>query len=139
MALHFQNEYSKTAYVAIVFYDPSCGAANQNFRKIGWYPVKPGQSIVPAIPSLDGDLTKGNARAYFFAQVYGGSQGGTWTGSGNGWIFVPNSAAFSLCAFEDNEDTQQQVDFKDIEFGPASDVFVVLFDPPFSEVQVPID
>jgi hypothetical protein len=115
MALYFQNEYSNTVYVAILYYDPGCGAANQYFAKSGWYAVNPGQSIVPNIASLDSDLRKGNARAYFFAQEYSGSQGGVWPGTGNAWTFVPNGAAFTQC-FEDNNGTQQQVDFKDIEF-----------------------
>jgi hypothetical protein len=138
MALHFCNEYSNTVYVAILYYDPACGVANQNFAKSGWYAVNPGQTMVPNIPGLYGDLRQGNARAYFFAEEYSGSQGGVWSGTGNAWTFVPNGAAFTQC-FEDNTNTQQQVDFNDIEFGGFSDVFVMIYEPPYFQVAVPFD
>jgi hypothetical protein len=138
MALHFCNEYSNTVYVAILYYDPACGVANQNFSKSGWYAVDPAQTMVPNIPSLYGDLRRGNARAYFFAEEYSGSQGGVWSGTGNAWTFIPNGAAFTQC-FEDNTNTQQQVDFNDIEFGGFSDVFVMIYEPPYFQVAVPFD
>ena len=140
MALHFQNEYSNTVYVAILYYDPACGVANQNFSKSGWYAVNPGQTMVPNIPSLYGDLRQGNARAYFFAQEYSGSQGGVWSGTGNAWTFVPNGAAFTQC-FEDNTppSNQQQVDFYDIEFRGFSDVFVMIYEGGVVNVGVPFD
>jgi len=138
MALHFCNEWSNTVYVAILYYDPACGDANQNFSKSGWYAVNPGQTMVPNIPSLYGDFRRGNARAYFFAEEYSGSQGGVWSGSGNAWTFIPNGAAFTQC-FEDNTNTQQQVDFNDIEFGGFSDVFVMIYEPGYFQVAVPFD
>jgi hypothetical protein len=106
-----------------LYFDKSCGEANQNFFKEGWFAVEAGQTIVPNIPSLEGDLRNVNGIAYFFAQQYSGSEGATWSGNGNAWTFVPNGAAFGQC-FEDNRITQQQVDFIEIEFDGYPNVTV---------------
>jgi hypothetical protein len=138
MALYFCNEYSNTVYVAILYYDQTCGVANQNFKKSGWYAVNPGQTMVPNIPSLYGDLRQGNARAYFFAEEYSGSQGEVWHGTGNAWASIPNGDAFTQCS-EDLANTQQQVDFYDIEFRGFSDVFVMIYEGGVVNVAVPFD
>jgi hypothetical protein len=121
VGLHFRNASPNTVFVAVLVYDPSCGAANQNFKKYGWYSVASGATMTPNIPALLGDLRSGNARAYFFAQQYSGSGGQTWSGTGSNWFMVPNGAGFAQC-LADNTNCQQWVDFIDIEFGGQADV-----------------
>ena len=138
MALHFENEYSSTIFVAVLYSgtnDP-CSAANQYFSKIGWYGVAPGQTIIPNVSQLDTDLryAPANARAYVFAEQYSGSEGATFSGSDGYWYEVPNGAAFSQC-LEDNTNCQQTVDFDDIEFDGYADV-TVIFGPSNGQISI---
>jgi uncharacterized membrane protein len=66
MALFFQNQTSQTVWVAFAYYDPSCGAANENFRKQGWWQLDPGQ---PQFNAWNIDLRTVNRYAYFYAET----------------------------------------------------------------------
>src|SRR5947209_18723572 len=112
MPVQFFNASPNTIFVAILVYDPVCGAPNQNFSKHGWYPEASGASMTPNIPPLLGNLQQGNARAYFFAQQFSGSQGDNWSGTGNTWFMVPDGAAFKQC-LQDNRNCQHTVEFID--------------------------
>jgi hypothetical protein len=138
MALHFENQYPATIYVAVLYSgtnDP-CGAANSYFSKAGWYGVATGQTIIPNISQLDTDLryAPANARCYVWAQQYAGSVGATFAGTAGYWYEVPNGAAFGQC-LNDNTNCQQWVDFDDIEFEGFADV-TVIFGPKAGQISV---
>ncbi len=110
MALYFQNQTSQTVWVAFAYYDPSCGAANQNFRKLGWWQLDP---YVPQFNAWDVDLRTVNRYAYFYAET--ANDGTNYSGTRNSWLSVNPAAAFNQCAFDDAGDGQW-VDFYELDF-----------------------
>ena len=51
MSLNFYNASANTVFVTVVDYDTSCGDANQNFSKHGWYAVASGATMTPKTPT----------------------------------------------------------------------------------------
>jgi hypothetical protein len=120
LALYFQNLLGETVYVAFAWYDPSCGDANQNFRKQGWWAIQPIVTTFPLPPdwptrfkAWDVDLRSVNRYAYFYAET--ANDGVNWSGNGNAWLSVNPDEAFDLCAFADPGD-DQWVDFAQMDF-----------------------
>ena len=115
MALYFFNYTGQTVWVAFAYYDPSCGAANQNFRKQGWWQLEPSHGpFQPYQPfnAWNVDLRTVNRFAYFYAEAADGSN---WSGTGNSWLSVNPAAPFKQCAFEGADDSQW-VDFYGLDF-----------------------
>jgi hypothetical protein len=99
-------------WVAFAWYDPSCGPANQNFRKQGWWRLEPGQRFV----CWNVDLRTVNRFAYIYAET--ANNGKNWSGTGNAWLTVNPNSAFKQCAF-DNTGADQWVDFFQLDFNWA--------------------
>ena len=136
MALYFENLSGQPVWVAFAFFDPnSCGPANQNFRKQGWWqldrnPRNPAgfETSILRFNAWNVDLRTVNRYAYFYAET--ANDGSSWSGTGNSWLSVNPAAGFSQCAFE-NADDPQWVDFYGLDFSstPAGyDTVVQLFD-----------
>ena len=94
-------------WIAFAYYDSSCGAANQNFRKMGWWQINPYQTL----NLWNVDLQTVNRYAYFWGAT--AHQGITWHGTGNAWLNLNPNSAFNQCAF-DNTNDAQSVDFVEI-------------------------
>ena len=62
--LSFQNLTNQTVWLILLYADSSCGAANQNFRKQGWWKLNPGQTVVV----WNADLRTVNRYIYFEAE-----------------------------------------------------------------------
>ena len=113
MALYFTNITGETVYVAFAWYDPSCGTANQNFRKQGWWALDSSPQMFKA---WDVDLHQVNRYAYFYAETANDQV--NWSGNGNAWLSVNPDATFGLCAFADPGD-DLWVDFIQLDFNWA--------------------
>jgi len=107
MALYFTNGAGQTVWVAFAYYDPSCGNANQNFRKQGWWQIEPLQRF----NAWNVNLRTVNRYAYFYVEAANGSN---WHGTGNAWLSVTD-AIFKQCAF-DGGGGDRWVDFIDLDF-----------------------
>ena len=83
--LSFQNLTNQTVWVILLYYDSSCGAANQNFRKQGWWKLNPGQTVV----IWNVDLRTVNRYIYFEAEF--DADKSVWGGNGNAWIEITDA------------------------------------------------
>ena len=92
--LSFQNLTKQTVWVILLYYDPGCGAANQNFRKQGWWKLNPGQTVV----IWNVDLRTVNRYIYFEAEF--DADKSVWGGNGNAWIEITDNA-FNQCAIDE--------------------------------------
>ncbi|MBV8913663.1 MAG: hypothetical protein JOZ05_11565 [Acetobacteraceae bacterium] len=92
MPLSFQNLYTETTYVALLWFDPGCSP--DPWRKIGWYEVPPGQTV-----EVVGDDLRTLADPNFAWFVDTGADGPCW--SGDRWYRVPHNAAFDQCYDDD--------------------------------------
>jgi len=86
MSLRFRNGYRSTAYVGVVLLDRGCSP--DPWRKIGWYALASGQSIV-----VVGARNLPFTNFAWYADI--GADAPCW--SGNRWYRVPHSAAFNQC------------------------------------------
>jgi hypothetical protein len=118
MALHFQNLYSGTIWIAFLFFDAGCRGTR--FRKMGWWQVNSGQIFT----AWNVDLRTVNRYAAFYAEEFSDSGGATWSGTGNNWYLVRNTR-FSQC-YDDNTGCNQQPDFVPLDFNGFYDVNVAL-------------
>jgi hypothetical protein len=110
MALFLYNySTNPTIWVAFAYYDPGCGAANQNFRKQGWWQLDSGE----VFNAWNADLRSVNRFAYIYAETANNSR--NWSGKGNAWLTVDPTASFNQCAFQ-NTPHDQWVDFFEIDF-----------------------
>jgi hypothetical protein len=91
MGLWFQNAYSDTVYIALLWYDPGC---NPPWRKSGWYEAAPGTSI----EVIGGNLqTVQDPNFAWFAQAEW-ADGPCWSGDpAHNWYAIPHNAAFDQC------------------------------------------
>jgi hypothetical protein len=121
MALHIANISSATVNVSLLIFDSGCTVGNQPWRKVAWYVIGPGATIIPDVLAMD--LTTVNR----FAGVYANSTAGgkDWQGTGNAWFFVSDGVHFNQCG-DDNTNCPKQVDFEVIDFGGNSDVITYL-------------
>ncbi len=92
MPLSFQNLYSETAYVALVWFSPDCSP--DPWRKIGWFAVAPNETVEVIADDL---RTIPDSNFAWFADT--GADGPCW--SGDHWYQVPHNAAFNQC-YDDN-------------------------------------
>ena len=118
MALHFQNLYSNTVYIAFLYYDACCGGTP--FKKMGWWQVNSGQILTP----WNVDLRTVGRHAAFFAEEFRASGGATWSGTGNNWYLI-SEAVFWQC-YDDNTNCNQQPDFVPLDFDGFYDMSVIL-------------
>jgi hypothetical protein len=121
MALHIANVSSDTVNVCLLLFDPGCTVGGQPWRKVAWYVIGPGQTIVPDV--LNVDLRTVNRFAGLFAFNASGDK--DWQGTENAFFFVSDGVAFDQCA-EDNTNTPKEVDFVIIDFAGNSDVITYL-------------
>jgi len=138
MALFFQASVGETVWITFAYYDPRCGEANQNFRKLGWWrldPIDYGSFTIPGPPfnAWNVDLRTVNRFAYFYATT--ANIASSWSGTGNGWLTVNPEARFEQCAFEDPGNSLL-VNFNEIDFtwmnrfwqiDPSFDMVVMLW------------
>ena len=92
--LSFQNLTNQTVWVILLYYDSSCGSANQNFRKQGWWQLNAGQTVL----IWNADLRTLNRYIYFQGEFAGIAP--IWAGSGNEWIEITDNA-FDQCALDE--------------------------------------
>ena len=92
MPLSFQNLYSQTAYVALLWFDPGCSP--DRWRKIGWFAVDPNQTV-----QVVGDDLQTLKTPYFGWFADTGADGPCW--SGDHWYRVPHNAGFDQCYDDD--------------------------------------
>jgi uncharacterized membrane protein len=116
MALHFQNLYSGTVWIAFLYHAPSCVGAP--WKKMGWWQVNSGQILSP----WNVNLRTVNRFAAFHA--LDSTRGVNWNGTGNNWYAVPERA-FNQC-YDDNTDCNLVFDFIVLDFNGFYDVTVVL-------------
>ena len=96
MGLWFQNGYTDPVYIAILWYDPGCGA--EPWRKSGWYEIASGSSIEIVGANLQSIPDPNFA---WFAQA-DWADGPCWTGDpAHNWYAIPHNAAFDQC-YSDN-------------------------------------
>lgn len=127
MALFFRNGYWETVWIAFAYYDPGCGAANQNFRKQGWWRLDPSPAGSAVLNAWDTDLRRVNRYAYFYAAT--ANIASEWSGAGNGWLTVSPAERFERCAF-DSPERDLWVNFIELDFmwaHPGWDFFVTLW------------
>jgi uncharacterized membrane protein len=118
MALHFQNLYPATIWIAFVYSEPSC--RETPWKKQGWWQVNSGQIFT----AWNVNLRIVNRYAYFYAEEFRGSGGATWSGTGNNWYLI-SETRFSQC-YDDNTNCNQQPDFVQLDFNGFYDMTVVL-------------
>jgi|GEM_PF-2419256 hypothetical protein len=116
MALNFQNLYSKTIWIAFLFYNPSCRGTP--WTKQGWWGVNSGQIF----NAWNVDLRTVNRYAAFYADDDGSA---TWTGTGNNFYFIRTPEGFTQC-YDDNTNCNIQPNFVVLDFNGFYDVNVVL-------------
>src|SRR5664279_2362613 len=96
MGLWFQNAYTDPVYIAILWYNPGCGA--EPWQKSGWYEVAPGSSIEIVGANLQSIPDSNFA---WFAQA-DWADGPCWSGDpAHNWYAIPHNAAFDQC-YSDN-------------------------------------
>jgi Protein of unknown function (DUF1036) len=131
MALYLSNIYESPVWVALAFYDATCGPANQNFRKRGWWELQPYNGYFNV---WNVDLRTVNRFAYVYAES--AHDGVNWSGTGNSWLNVTPISGFDLCAFETTND-DQWVDFYELDFTwapPGWDLAITFWRPGAPEV-----
>jgi uncharacterized membrane protein len=116
--LSFQNLTNQTVWVILLYYDSSCGAANQNFRKQGWWKLNAGQTVV----IWNVDLRTVNRYIYFEAEF--DTDVSVWGGNGNAWIEITDNA-FNQCAL-DETGCDRWVDCIELDLGGTVAVSVQL-------------
>ena len=92
MGLWFQNGYTDPVYIALLWYNPGCGATP--WQKSGWYEVAPGSSI----EIVGADLRSiPDSNFAWFAQA-DWADGPCWSGDpAHNWYAIPHNAAFDQC------------------------------------------
>jgi len=128
MGLYVDNIAAETVNVCFVIYDPSCGGVGgQPWRKVAWYVITPGSTILPDIFNADLNKTSagysGNRYAYLYA--YTASDDKEWQGTGNAWVEVSGGVHFNQC-IEDEANCVKWVDFEGMDFaGQATDIVYI--------------
>jgi uncharacterized membrane protein len=117
MSLFFQNLYSDTIWIAFVFEDEGAGCDSLPWIKQGWWQVPSGQTF----NAWDTDLRGVNRFAGFYADDF---HGAVWSGTGNHWYLIRESA-FHQC-LNDATGCDRQPDFVQLDLGGCADVTVVL-------------
>jgi len=121
MALFLCNVTLETLNVSLLIYDPTCTIGGQPWRKVAWYVVAPGQTVLPDV--LFVDLRTVNGWIGVYASTASGSK--DWQGTGNAWFAVSNGVHFNQCG-DDNTNCPKYVDFKPILFEGHSDILVYM-------------
>ena len=116
--LSFQNLTNQTVWLILLYADSGCGAANQNFRKQGWWKLNPGQTVVV----WNADLRTVNRYIYFEAEF--DADKSVWGGNGNAWIEITDNH-FDQCAL-DEAGCNRWVDCIELDVGGAVSVSVQL-------------
>jgi len=96
MGLWFQNADTDPVYIALLWFNPGCGA--EPWQKSGWYEVEPGSSI----EVVGADLRSiPDSNFAWFAQA-DWADGPCWSGDpAHNWYAIPHNAAFDQC-YADN-------------------------------------
>jgi hypothetical protein len=125
MGLWYQNAYTATVYVAILWYDPSCGGG-QPWRKVGWYAVASGSSVEAVGANLKSIPDPNFA---WFAQA-DGADGPCWSGDpAHNWYAIPHNAAFDQC-YSDNAGCNAAYPFNAATLSKSTvDWTIILFQP----------
>jgi len=129
MSLYLNNGSSEIINVSLLLYDPSCTIGGQPWRKLAWYVLNPGQTILPDV-YYNVDLTTVNGWVGIYA--YTASGDADWQGQGNAWFQVSDGVHFDQCG-EDETNTPKWVDFYGVYFG-HSDI-VIYIGPNANEVS----
>ena len=118
MALYIANSSSETINVCLILFDPSCTTGGVPFRKVAWWVIGPGQTIVP--DALNVDLTTINRYEYIYA--YSASGDMIWQSSENRWALLSSGAAFSQCAEDNTPNMTRWADFEQMDFAGHSNM-----------------
>jgi uncharacterized membrane protein len=118
--LRFQNVTSQTIWVSMAYYDQSCGAANQYFRKQGWWQIP----SMGSVTIFTQGLTSLNRYAYFEAEFAPDNMVPGWCGTGNAWTELTDNG-YDQC-FLDQTGCNRWVDFKELDFGGLLGLIVQL-------------
>jgi hypothetical protein len=124
MGLWFENAYTDTVYIALLWYDPGCSP--DPWRKVGWYVAAPGASV----RVVGGDLKNVQDRNFaWFAQA-DWADGPCWSGDpAHNWYAIPHNAAFNQC-YDDNTGCNAAYPFvADTLDSGATDFTIVLLEP----------
>jgi hypothetical protein len=121
MALFLSNVTLETLNVSLLIYDPTCTIGGQPWRKVAWYVILPGQTVVPDVLAVD--LRTVNGWVGLYAYTASGSE--EWQGSGNAWFAVSNGVHFNQCG-DDNTNCPKYVDFRPIFFDGNSDILAYI-------------
>jgi hypothetical protein len=113
MSLFLNNRSPETINVSLLLYDPNCTLGGQPWRKVAWYVINPGQTILPDV-YYNIDLTTVNGWVGIYA--YTASGDADWQGTGNAWFAVSDGVHFNQCG-EDETNTPKWVDFEGVYFG----------------------
>jgi hypothetical protein len=108
--------------VSLLIYDPGCKPSGQPWRKVGWWNLKAGQSLLP--DALNVNLTTVNS----WVGIYAYSGVLSWQGTGNAWFKIPRPSGFNKCG-EDETNCTLWVDYYGIEFTGDPDFVVYIGDP----------
>jgi hypothetical protein len=128
MSLYLNNRSSETINVCLLLYDPSCTLGGQPWRKVAWYVISPGNTILPDV-FYNVDLTKVNGWIGVYAYTASGDK--DWQGTGNAWFRVSDGVHFNQCG-EDETNTPKWVDFEGVYFGWSN--IVVYIGPAAKEI-----
>jgi hypothetical protein len=122
MALSFENAWSETVYIAVVWSDSAC---DSSWQKAGWYAAEPGQTV----QIYDGNLLDLPSPNWaWFAQA-GYADGPCWSGDASHKYRVAHNHSFDQCVGNDAA-MNAEYPFKATSFAQGwNDVNVILLAP----------
>ena len=123
MALSFENAWTQTAYIAIIWFDSAC---DPPWQKVGWYVAQPGQTVQIYGGNL---LDLPNPNWAWFAQA-GYADGPCWSGDAGHQYRVAHNQSFNQCLENNDAAMNAEYPFKATQFVQGwNDVNVILLAP----------
>jgi hypothetical protein len=123
MALSFENAWSQTVYIAIIWFDSACSPP---WQKVGWYVANPGQTVQIYSGNL---LDLPNPNWAWFAQA-GYADGPCWSGDAGHRYRVAHNNSFDQCLENNDAAMNAEYPFKATQFAQGwNDVNVILLGP----------
>lgn len=124
MGLWFENVYSETVFVALLWYDAGCQP--DPWRKVGWYRVEPDTGV----QVVTGNLQNAQDPYYaWFAQAEF-ADGPCWSGDpAHAWYAIPHNAGFNQC-YDDDTGCNAAYPFIVSKLNPAWPDATIILDAP---------
>lgn len=129
MALHIANISSDTVNVCLAIHDPGCSARNWPWRKVAWYVIGPGGTLIPNVLSADLRTVNGVMALYAF----NAPRSKEWQGTGNNWYTVSDGRWLNQCLGDDANCTRT-VNFVPVSFGGNAH-FITYLGPEANQVR----